>query len=69
VHQLLDLKEFFTRYNNIKITESGGWFFKTSKGDTWTMLGDTFFKNGDPIVEKELVASIVPPKKRIHVKR
>jgi hypothetical protein len=67
VHQLLDLKEFFTTYK-IKVIEYGGWYLKTEK-DTWTMANGIFFKNGVAVVEKQLVASIVPPKKRIHKKR
>jgi hypothetical protein len=62
MYELCDLKKLFEN-NGIKVTDFNGFVLKTDRGDTWTLVLGIFYKNGEPVVEKELIDSIVPPKK------
>jgi hypothetical protein len=63
VYDLCDLKKFLET-NKVPIKEFGGWFLKTKAGDEWTLALGIFYKNGIPVVEKELIDSFKKPKIR-----
>jgi hypothetical protein len=68
MNELCDLKRLFES-NNIEVSSFLGNILTTGKGDQWTMVHGVFYKNGLPIVEKEVVKSVLPPKQRIHKTR
>jgi hypothetical protein len=67
MNDLCDLRKLFES-NNIKVSSFTGYSITTGK-DVWSLAHGIFYKNGLPVVEKELVKSILPPKKRIHKPR
>ena len=67
MNTLKDLQKFFED-NGVTVVEHGGWFLITKnvtdgrKKDRWSLAFDIFYKNGEAIVEKELVDSFKPKK-------
>ena len=66
-----DLKSMrrFLESNKIKIKKDKvlglvGSQFETSTGDVWSMAFGIYYKNGEPINEKEFVKSFDKPKKK-----
>lgn len=62
MNTLGDLKKFF-ELNSVKIKEFGGWYLTTESGDKWTLFLGEFYKNGESVIEKELVNSFKKDKK------
>ena len=52
VHQLLELKKVLESHK-VVVSEFTGWSIKTKTGDTWTLANEVFYKNGEPVIEKE----------------
>ena len=67
MNTLKDLQKLFEE-NGVTVVEFGGWYLVTKslsdgrKKDRWTLAFDIFYKNGEAIVEKELVDSFKPKK-------
>ena len=61
-----DLKSMrkFLESNKIKIKKNRVWDFTTTKGDVWSMAHGVYYRNGEPINEKEFVKSFEKPKKK-----
>ncbi len=67
MNTLKDLQKLFED-NGVTVVEHAGWYLITKsltdgrKKDRWSLAFDIFYKNGEPIVEKELVDSFKPKK-------
>ena len=55
MNDLEGLQKFLVLHN-VKIKESNGWYFITETGDRWTMALDLFYRNNEPVTEKDIVA-------------